>query len=168
MTEIRVSKDFEALALTVAADYDVPEVFEISTNDEQLSATNNVFYSTVSPAGLKGIAMLGGRDGVTAGEAVFTTNWVSTGWTATNLVTPSTVSAQLSGLEASLSGTDPGFKSAASGDFTPATGSMMVGAGSDMSAMVPAEHAVQYQYVPHQAGAPRPAEAPPTLGAMAK
>jgi hypothetical protein len=151
-----------------ASDYDVPEVFEISTNDEHVSATNNVFYSTVSPSGLKGVALLGGRDGVTAGVATFTTNWVTTGWTATNLIgSAMNVTAQVTGLEASLGGTDPGFTSVANGDFTPATGSAMVGAGSDMTSMVPGEHAVQYQYVPHQAGKPRAAEAPPTLGAMA-
>lgn len=151
-----------------AADYDVPEVFEISTNEEQVRATNNIFYSSVAPGGLKGIAMLGGRDGTTAGVATFTSNWVSAGWSPYNQIAAvGNVTAQIAGLEASLGGTDPGFTSAATDLYTPAAGAAVIGAGADMAAMVPAEQSVQYEYVPHQAGKPRAAEPAPTIGAMA-
>jgi hypothetical protein len=145
--------------------FDTAEVFEISTNEEHLQATNNIFWSTVTPAADAPIAMLGERDAVTAGVATFSHNWVRDGWSPHEPFGATTITAQISGLDTSLGGTDPGFSDAASQSYAPATGAMVVGAGTDMTS-VPAEQGVAFEYVPHQGGKARASESPPTIGAM--
>jgi parallel beta-helix repeat protein len=149
------------------ASFDTAEVFEISTNEETLQATNNIFWSTVTPAADAPIAMLGERDAVTAGVATFTNNWVRDGWSPHEPFGATSILAQIAGLDGSLRGTDPGFTDGASQSFAPAAGSMVIGAGTDMSSMVSADLSVGFEYVPHQQGKPRSPESPPTIGAMA-
>jgi len=148
-----------------ASDWDTVEVFELSTNEEQLQATNNIFYSAVEPTDVRQVVMLGARDGQTAGVASFENNWVGAGWGPVHAGN-NTVLAQVSGFDVSMSGADPGFTSAATDAYTLASGAMVSSAGADMATLVPAAQAVTMEYVKHQGGKPRPVLAAPSLGAM--
>ncbi|NUP10207.1 MAG: right-handed parallel beta-helix repeat-containing protein [Polyangiaceae bacterium] len=151
-----------------AAAYDRPAVFELSTNDEHLEATNNIFFSTQAGTELSPIVMLGRRDGVTSGIATFTTNWVSPGWTPWDQ-TPGTETqnvATAAGLPSPIGGTDPGFTNAASDDYTLKSGAPVIGVGTDLASSIPPDLAVTLQYAAPQHAVPRAAESPATLGAM--
>lgn len=151
-----------------AVAYDRPAVFELSTNDEHLEATNNIFYSTQAGTDLTPVVMLGRRDGITSGIATFTTNWVSPGWTPWDQ-TPGTEVQNIGtadGLSSSMSGADPGFTDAASDDYSLKSGAPVIGVGTDLSSSIPSDLAVTLQYVHPRQAAPRPAESPATLGAM--
>ena len=147
-----------------ASDYDAPAVFEVSTNDEAIHVSNNIFWSTTSPSALAPIVFMGKRDGNTSGVATFEGNWVQNGWTAHNPLSPGNLVAEVTGLTGSLFGNAPGFTDAASGDYSLSSGAPVVGAGvvASMSGAPP----VEFEYVLHQGGKPRAAEAPPTIGAM--
>jgi parallel beta-helix repeat protein len=148
-------------------DWDSVDVFELSTNDEELLATNNIFYSSAQPGSVSPVNMLGERDSVVAGIATFANNWVRDGWSPMGGFGGATEIAQIVGLTTSMGGANPGFVDAANESFAPTSGAMVVGAGTDMSAMIPAELGVSQEYVPHQGGKARAPESPPTLGAMA-
>ncbi|NUP07496.1 MAG: right-handed parallel beta-helix repeat-containing protein [Polyangiaceae bacterium] len=151
-----------------AHEYDAPEVFEISTNEESLEAVNNIFYSSSAPSELTPICMLGEREGLTAGIATFSNNWVSTGWSPYDQ-TPgneTNLTAEVNGLTSSLTGSDPGFTNAADGDYTIVGGAPVVQAGTDLSSMIPEGLAATLEYVKHQGAKSRKSESPPTMGAM--
>jgi hypothetical protein len=132
---------------------------------EGLPQTNNIFYSTVAPTDVRQVVMLGARDGQTSGIATFENNWVGSGWRPVHAGN-NTVVAQVSGFDVSMSGSDPGFVSAATDVYTLAAGAMVLSAGTDMAAVVPAGQAVTMEYVKHQGGKPRALLATPALGAM--
>lgn len=151
-----------------AGDYDRPAVFELSTNDEMLVATNNIFYSALLPTPLRPVVLLGARDGVISGHAQLSHNWVTTGWSPFDQLPGSgaTVVAQVDGLSASLFGADPGFVSAATADFSLVSGAAVIGAGVPLDAVMPAAPPVAFEYVDPASGVERAPESPPTLGAI--
>jgi hypothetical protein len=143
-------------------DYDGPAVFQISTNEEAVRASNNIFWSTSTPSALAPIVLLGKHDGVTAGAATFEGNWVTNGWSVHNPFDPGSLVATVSGLESSVFGNAPGFSDAALDDYSLSSGAAVVGAGVMLSDAPP----VEFEYVMHQDGKPRAVEQPPTIGAM--
>jgi hypothetical protein len=151
-----------------AVDWDSPAVFELSTNDEHLVSMNNIYNTTAAVGALAPICFLGERDGVVSGIASFDHDWVSPGWSAYNSIPGISldVVAQVSGLGECIESTPPGFEDAGSGDFALTTEGNAVGAGADLSSVVPSEHAVVSQYVTHQAGEPRPVKSAPSVGAF--
>jgi hypothetical protein len=148
-----------------ASDWDLPSVFELSTNDEALDARNNVFHSVAAPASLQPICMLGKRDGVVSGVANFQDDWVTPGWSPYNQLPGNldTVVAEISGLETSFGGSNPGFSGSPSNPASLSPDAAVVGLGGALPPELPP---VQFQYVAHQSGESRPIEAPATLGAM--
>lgn len=151
-----------------AQPWDTPAVFELSTNDERLEATNNIFYGTHPPTPESPVVLLGRRDNVTAGIATFTTNWVSTGWTPYDQIpgNETEITAIVTGLSASMAGTEPGFNGASIDDYTLKSTAPVISAGTDMTGAVPPDQTVTLQYVPDQSAEARPEASPPTLGAM--
>jgi hypothetical protein len=147
-----------------AAEYDAPAVFEVSTNDEAIHVSNNIFWSSTAPGPLAPIVFMGKRDGNTSGVATFEGNWVQNGWTSHNLLNPGNLVAQVTGLTSSMFGNAPGFSDAAAGDYSLSSGAPVVGAG--VVASMSNAPAVEFEYVMHQNGKPRAKELPPTIGAM--
>lgn len=153
-------------------DYDKPAVFELSTNEERLDARNNVFFSTVSPVNIRPIILLGQRDQVALGQASFTSNWVTEGWTPFD-PTPGAaveVGGQVTGFfESSTFGTAPGFRDAAADDYELTPDSPVRAAGQQLTAeTVPEPYFIRFQYILHQNGKARADASPPTLGAFAE
>lgn len=151
-----------------AVDYNVPALFELSTNEERLESRNNIYYASVTPTVLRPVVFLGVRDGVISGVANFSHDWVSTGWTPYNSIPGKweTVVAEVSGLEGSLGGTNPGFVDVSTGDLRLTSASPAIAAGADLAGQVPDDLVVNLQYVRHQDAAPRTPSATPTIGAM--
>ena len=147
-------------------DYKSTAVFELSTNEEHLDARNNVFYSTIAPADVRPIGMLGARDQVSSGVAVFSHNWVREGWTAHDLTPGSTVQlkAEINGFDASTRGTSPAFHNGPADEYELAAGANF-GAAAALEPEIPPALAPTAQYVRHQRSKPRPAE-PAVLGAL--
>ncbi len=151
-----------------AGSYDVPAVFELSTNDEHLVSTNNIFFSPAAPGSLTPVVMLGARDGNISGIATFSHDWVRTGWTPYNSIpgNSNNLVAQVTGFPGSLGGSDPGFVDADGGDFTLTGGAPVIGQGLDLSSAMSSADPITMEYVRHQSAKVRPPEATPTLGAM--
>jgi parallel beta-helix repeat protein len=151
-----------------AGSYNVPAVFELSTNDEHLVSTNNIYYSPAAPGSLTPVAMLGARDNTISGLATFSHDWVRTGWSPYNQIpgNGNNVVAQVTGFPGNLGGTDPGFVGASSGDYTLTSTASVIGQGLDLSNAMPSPVPVTQQYVRHQSAKPRAAESVPTPGAM--
>lgn len=153
-------------------DYDKPSVFELSTNQERLDARNNVFFSTVSPVDVRPIILLGQRDQVVLGQASFTSNWVTQGWTPFDPTPGSTIEigGQVTGFfESSTFGAAPGFRDAAADDYELTPDSPVRSAGQQLTAeTIPEPYFIRFQYVLHQDGKARADASPPTLGAFAE
>jgi parallel beta-helix repeat protein len=152
-------------------DYQKPAVFQISTNDERLVARNNIFHSTVTATSLRPVILLGARDQVSSGMAVFSNNWVTKGWTPFDPTPGATVAikAKVTGLEASTWGTAPGFKQPASDDYELADDSPCRTLGAPLTARdVPETFHVSHQYVKHAAGRLRRDSKGTALGALGK
>lgn len=143
-------------------------VFEIATNDERVDARNNIFYSQVAPTITRGVAMLGVRDEKVQGLISFAGNWVTDDWVGfTTNSGRYKVSAQVTGLDASKHGTNPGFVDPATDAFELAKNAAARGIGVSIAAdFAPPEHVVRQQYTKHQAGRPRVLANPPTAGAF--
>jgi hypothetical protein len=109
--------------------------------------------------------MLGKRDGVVSGVANFQDDWVTPGWSPYNQLPGNldTVVAEISGLETSFGGSNPGFSGSPSNPASLSPDAAVVGLGGALPPELPP---VQFQYVAHQSGESRPIEAPATLGAM--
>lgn len=149
---------------TALDDYETTSMFEASTNEESLDIRNNVFFSVSRPTDLRGIVFLGARDGVASGILTLANNWVSTGWTVFD-PTPgkSLVKAgEAAGLDTCLFGDNPGFTSLAEGNYGPAAGAAVVGAGTALGDLP----VVEFEYDVKQGVGPRNDGASPTIGAF--
>ncbi|MFO0555591.1 MAG: right-handed parallel beta-helix repeat-containing protein [Polyangiaceae bacterium] len=146
-----------------AGSWNVPAAFELSTNDEQLISTNNVYWAPAAPGSETPVVMLGARDKTISGVASFDHDWIRTGWSPFNQI-PGNANvhvAEVAGFPGGLGGTNPGFVDADAGDFSLAAGSPIVGQGTSLAGLPP----ITQQYVRHQSSRPR-ADAQPTPGAM--
>lgn len=114
-------------------------LFRLSTADQVLIATNNVFHAENGS-----LALTAGT-----GQITLTDNWLDEGWV-------DTFEESFAGtIEASgaLEGDDPGFASLDDGDFTPVAGSPLLGAAG---ALPDEALPVTCAYVRHQQGLGRP------------
>jgi hypothetical protein len=142
-------------------------VFELSTNDEKLVMQNNVLFTEAPSVPTRPTALLGSRDGVAAGIAELSGNWISEG------IQPfdgfpgkePKKDGQVRGLDASLRAPAPAFADLAALALQPTMGSPLQGKGVKLD--VPDAHVVTMQYLMHGRGEPRPKEDPPTIGAFA-
>jgi len=141
------------------------QVFELSTNDEKLHMRNNAIVTEVPPTDTRPVMLLGARDGVVAGDATLAHNWLATGVAALDGFPgkPYERKAKVTGFEASLRGADPGFRVGDELEPWPSAGSALSGKATPVAGA----HPLTMQYLMHGRGEPRPAEAPPTIGAFA-
>jgi hypothetical protein len=132
-------------------DYTRTAVFELSTNEERLDSRNNLYYSTAVPDDLHPIGMLGARDGVSAGIAKFSGDWIKNGWTAYDLSRGYHVElrAEVHDLDKMKRGDLPGFRDFAAGDYALAAGAS-VGVPVALRPDVPIELLPTSQYGKHQ------------------
>ncbi len=146
-------------------DWQSTQLFELSTNDEKLDMRNNVVWAEAKPTDTRPVVLLGARDGVVSGVAELSGNWLSDGVAAFDGFPgkPYQRKATLTGIEASLRGSDPGFADKTKLELWPAAGSALLGKG----AAIPGDrHPVGMQYVLHGKAEQRPAATPPTIGAF--
>ena len=135
-------------------DYTRTAIFELSTNEEKLDSRNNVYFSTKASDELHPIGLLGARDQVTSGIAVFAGDWLSKGIGAHDLIPGGKVDvkAKVSGLEKLMRGDSPGFRDSAKDDFTLAG----TGRGTPVALApdIAAELLPKAVYVRHRRGKP--------------
>lgn len=143
------------------------EVIELSTNEEQLEARNNVVFTTIAAVDDHPVYLLGDRDRVVAGIATLAGNWLSKGITLHAAAGRNEVRAKAQGFEASVFGTVSPFVDVGAGDFRPAPASPLVGAGSPLPAGLLPEGALARQYKKHQLGEARADAGRPAIGALA-
>ncbi len=126
--------------------YQQPVLFELSTNEEHLDAKNNIFFSEVAPSpDGKNIYMFGIRDGVTAGIANFSKNWISNGWVTNQAAGQyNNVTLQVTGFSTSKFGVNPGFASEALDNFELLSTSTVLNQGDAVTPVV------DKRYVKHQ------------------
>ncbi len=145
-------------------DWQTTALFELSTNEERLDMQSNVVFVEKAPKPESPVVLLGARDGVVSGVAVLSQNWISTGINALDGIPgkPLDIKAKVTGFDASLRGTDPGFSDVTKLELWPKTGSALIGKGTKPKSA----HAVARQYLSHQRSEPRPAADPPSIGAF--
>ena len=150
------------------ADYQGTAVFELSTKEARLDARDNIFFSVVPPRAARPVVLLGARDEKVSGVASLAGNWVADGWTQWDTRGGrNAINAEITGLDASKRGADPGFLAAASDSYGLSTDATVRRTGVPITdAYVRPELFVKQQYVPHQSGRARPASDPPTPGAL--
>jgi len=125
-------------------------LLRLSTTDESADVRNDVVFVTASGGHL---ALLD-----QTGTLVATRNWMKTGWAAS--FSGGTVTDQ-----GQVTGSDPGFVSAASDDFELAPGSACIDAGAALLPAVVPDHVPVFEYVKHQMSRPRAQDGRPDIGA---
>jgi hypothetical protein len=137
-------------------------IFEVSTNEEQLLAANNVFFTEAKGVMKREVTLLGARDGVVQGVAELTQNWLSDGITPQQSL-KAEQRADVRGFDKSIIGSDPGFSDIAKLDLSPKPSSPLKGVGT-----APDEaHKIDKQYLLHGRGEARGEGSAPSLGAFA-
>ena len=134
-------------------------VFEITSNDEELMAWNNVFYrESATPGAAPTLLYLG----LSEGRHNFGTNWISPGWGPWDNGIPGI--GTMVGLEKLVSpgGESPGFVNAAAGDYRLGAYSAARDIGEALPVGAPV---VSLQYVMHRSSEVRPAVGVPDPGA---
>ena len=118
-------------------------LFHVSTPDETVDCRNNIFYQ----------ARKGGNLAVLAKSAKIhvQNNWFSDNWRMTFQSHPSPTLLALN-----HSGTDPGFRDAATSDFHLIDGSPCVNVPGKLTDAVHSHRSIPYQYLSHQQREPRP------------
>jgi hypothetical protein len=142
-------------------------IFELSTNEEKLEMHNNVIVTEATSVSTRPTALLGSRDGLCAGVATLSGNWISEGIQPFESVPgrEPRLEATLRGLEASMRGDDPRFVDLPNLLLHPSASAAFNGKGVILSH--PEAHAVDRQYVKHGHDEARAKEEPPTPGAFA-
>src|SRR5687767_6790306 len=131
-------------------------VVRLSTNDEQCDARNNIFFNTAAGTSM---AML-----AEAGTLTLANNWAKTGWR--NSHEGAGFGGSVSGGATMITGSSPGFTDAAAQDFRLLAGSAAVNAGTVLHSDVLASNQLIRQYLRHQSGENRPADAILDIGAF--
>lgn len=145
------------------ADYETTQLFEISTNDEKLIATNNVFFTEAKGVYKREVTLLGARDGVVLGAAELAGNWLSEGITPQQQL-KAEQRGSVKGFDAALFGSQPGFVDLGRLELAPAASSPLVKGAAAFEP--PSAHEPTRQYVLHGRGAPR-SDSPRAVGAFA-
>ncbi len=130
-------------------------LFRLSTNDERVDCRNNIFESVASG---RHLALLTGT-----GTAELHNNFFKEGWRASH----STLEGEILERGARIVGASAGLVSLQRQDYRLAPNSPCIGAGGPLEESASAEHPLQFQYVPHRFGEPRPQASPLDLGAFA-
>lgn len=128
-------------------------LLRLSTNDETADVRNNVVYVTATGNRL---AMLD-----SAGQLALRANWFKTGFVSSHSGLTGTITTPVP----NVTGTAPGFVDEAGQDFHLASGSACRDAGTTLEAAALPTHAVVREYVKHQDGTARPADATLDIGA---
>lgn len=141
-------------------------VFELSTNEEKLELGNNVIATEAPGVPRRPTALLGARDGVCAGIASLSGNWIADGVQPFDGFPGKEPErrAEMRGFDESLRGPEPMFADLAGLLLLPSSAAPFKGKGGPLASGAPA---VTMQYVKHGRGEPRPKEDPPTPGALA-
>lgn len=123
-------------------------LLRLDTNDEIADVRNNIFYNVAaSPdAPLSEFAFM-----IVYGKANLGVNWVNDGWLTNR--TGVNFEGDLTGTENLVTGSDPGFVSYATSDFTPKAESPVVDRALALAAGVSA--AFEVLYLPHAPGVAR-------------
>ena len=132
---------------------DQTTMFRLSTNEEEVDARNNIFYSTNSG---NSFALLD-ADGILR----LSHNWIKTGWKSSF----STLTGTIVNDGTMLTGTIPGFLNMAANDFHLMQTSTCVNASGTLSTNT-ANFPISSQYVMHQSGQTRPIVGVSDLGAF--
>ncbi|MBL9026757.1 MAG: right-handed parallel beta-helix repeat-containing protein [Myxococcales bacterium] len=145
------------------ADYETTQLFELSTNDENLVATNNVFFTEAKGVYKREVTLLGARDGVVLGVADLAGNWFSEGITAQQQL-KAEQRGTVKGFDGAAFGAQPGFVDLAHLDLAPAASSPLTNGAAALELAPP--HDLTKQYVLHGTSAPR-GDTPRAVGAFA-
>jgi len=129
-------------------------LMRLSTNDEHADVRNNLVYTTVAGSYL---ALLG-----SAGSMDLRSNWLRDGWVTSH----SSFSGTLVDHGTNISGTDPGFRDLAGGDYSPIPGSDSENAGEVLAAGALPDHDPVNQYLRHLRASVRPIAGARDLGAL--
>lgn len=128
-------------------------LFRVETPDETVDARNNVVWRT----GTTQLNLMKAKGTLRLGV-----NWISSGFEPWQY--QDRVEGRIDGVEALLTGGEPGFAAPDAQDFRLRAGSPAAARAAPLPAGLPAAHAVVAEYVPHQRVVRR---APPTsLGAL--
>jgi hypothetical protein len=128
-------------------------LFRLSTEEESVTAFNNVFSVT---AGGETLAVSAG-----AGAVTLAYNWLPEGWVDSHDTLTGSIDDTMN-----VEGTAPGFVDAAAQDFMLAADSACVDQGAGLSVDAADAHVARFEYVKHQAGRPRPDDGLPDFGAF--
>jgi len=140
---------------TVVSDRtDATRLFRLSTNDESCDARNNVVYVTAAGSNLQVLDNYG--------RLTLTANWFKTGWTPF-------VSSHPKGTitnNGTLTGSSPGFIDEVGQDYGITSSSPLRDTGVALNPAVLPANDVLFEYVKHQASAPRVIVGPIDIGAF--
>jgi parallel beta-helix repeat protein len=129
-------------------------LFRASTNDENIDARNNIFYSTAA----------GSTVSLADASGVFhlSRNWIKPGW----VTSFGTFSGTVNNDGTTVTGTSPGFVDEPGQDYHLAAGSSCINAGGNLHPAVLPAHNVTLQYLKHGATEPRPSDGLFDIGAF--
>jgi hypothetical protein len=149
-------------------DYNEVAVFELSTNEEHLWSRNNLFFLAVPTTETKPVVLLGRRDGQVHGIADLAGDWIAAGMTPVAEIpgVPLPFDGEVVGFAPRPGGSDPGLVNAAAGDFHPAQGSPLIGAGVSLMGQVAEGYLPHFAYDEMTSGIARDDEAAPTIGGL--
>jgi len=133
---------------------DRTNLFRLSTNDEHCDARNNIFYITNTGSNLSILD--------DTGFIQLSHNWFKPGWVNGFVAISGTVMND----GTSVQGAAPGFVNEAAQDFSLASTSACVNAGTGLNAAVLPTHNVVRHYRKHQQSESRPVVSTPDIGAI--
>lgn len=133
---------------------DRTNLFRLSTSDEHCDARNNIFYITNTGGNLSILD--------DTGVINLSHNWFKPGWVNGFVAITGTVNND----GTSVQGTSPGFTNEAAQDFSLASTSACVNAGTSLNASVLPAHGVIRHYRKHQASDSRPVVSAFDIGAL--
>lgn len=137
-------------------------LFDVETEDETVHARNNIVFLASATAGAQPSNLSWLR---TAGLLTLGVNWAPAGMAEFRDGVETTGS--VDGLENLRSGDDPGFRSAATGDFQLRPGGATIDSAQELHpAVVAAGHTVEYEYLHPASGTLRTYRGQPDLGAF--
>jgi hypothetical protein len=132
---------------------DQTTILRLSTNSQHADVRNNIFFVTAAADTLSLVGAYGVLD--------LSANWLNAGYvTSFSAFTGTLVDAG-----SSVLGTTPEFRDIATQDFHLAAASTAQDSGQALSDAIPAEHALQFQYVKDLSGEMRPSDAAVDIGA---
>jgi hypothetical protein len=125
----------------------------LDTNDESAEAFNNIVYVTAAGSRL---AIMGEEGNVSLYH-----NWLTQGWRSVH----GTLQGSLTAAD-NINGTFPGFNDFSDQDYSLASNSQCIGAGTVLPANLQPKHDLPFQYDRHQTGVPRAADDMIDIGAF--